>query len=429
MLRRHLSLPFALAVVALTLATTRAAAQTPPPPAPDPTAPFFDDNVLQEIRLAINTRDWNTLKSNYLGNDYYPCDFKWGSITVHNVGIRSRGTGSRSGVKPGLRVDFDRYTTAQKFLGMKSFVLRNNIQDYSNMHERISMLLFRRMGLVPPREAHTKLYINNVYEGLYTIVESIDKDFLAKTYAENDGYLYKFDANPDDPPYYFTYRGPEGSLYVPHPFKPETHEDDPHPQPIADMIRTVAEASEAVFRSQIAQFLDLTKVIKHVAIEVCLGDNDGFAGNYGMNNFYLYRFQNLNLHTLIPWDKSEAFRDGPAYPILHNLNDVPDQNRNRLIVRALLFDDLRNLYYDTMLACAASLSELSVTVPPTVPADTRGWMEREVDREYAQIMDAAFADPQKSYTNDQFNAAVEELRVFARERSAFVVSQVQAYRP
>jgi hypothetical protein len=214
-----------------------------------------------------------------------------------------------------------------------------------------------------------------------------------------------------------------------HPFKPETHETDPHPQPIVDIIRPVAEASEAVFRSQIAQYLDLAQVIRHVAVEVFLGDNDGFVGNYGTNNFYLYRFQNQNLHTLIPWDKSEAFRDGPTYPILHNVNDVPEQNRNRLIARALLYEDLRNVYFDTMLACAASLSELTVTEAPTVPADTRGWMEREVEREYAQIKDAAYADAEKAYTNDQFDTEVEALRTFARGRSAFVISQVHGYRP
>ena len=38
-----------------------------------------------------------------------PADVTWNGITVHNVGIRSRGLGSRSSTKPGLRVDFDRY--------------------------------------------------------------------------------------------------------------------------------------------------------------------------------------------------------------------------------------------------------------------------------------------------------------------------------
>src|SRR5262245_61082015 len=46
--------------------------------APDPSDPFFDDTVLHEIRLAINSKDWETLKANYLANDYYPCDFRWG---------------------------------------------------------------------------------------------------------------------------------------------------------------------------------------------------------------------------------------------------------------------------------------------------------------------------------------------------------------
>ena len=80
-------------------------------------------------------------------------------------------------------------------------------------------------------------------------------------------------------------------MYVPLPFKPETNESDPQPQPIVDMIRTVAEASDAVFRSQIAQFLDLAKFVRHIAIEVFLGDGDGFVGNWGMNNFYFYRLE------------------------------------------------------------------------------------------------------------------------------------------
>src|SRR5262249_23580010 len=158
------------------------------------------------------------------------CDFKWNNQTVRNIGIRSRGTGSRNGTKPGLRVDFDRYTSSQTFLGLKSFILRNQTQDPSNMHERIAMLLFQRMGVKTSREAFTRLYINNVYSGLYSIVESVDKVFLKNSFGENDGYLYKYDYNTDDKPYYFEDRGSNPDLYVPHPFKPETHESDPRPQ-------------------------------------------------------------------------------------------------------------------------------------------------------------------------------------------------------
>src|SRR5437764_77365 len=132
----------------ITQSVTRSTIAIVPRAAADPSlnAVFFNDTVLQEVRLDINAKDWQSLKDNYLSNAYYPCDFHWNSQVVRNIGIRSRGTASRSDVKPGLRVDFNRYASDQTFLGLTSFVLRNNTTDRTGMHERISMLMFERMG-------------------------------------------------------------------------------------------------------------------------------------------------------------------------------------------------------------------------------------------------------------------------------------------
>ena len=121
---------------------------------------LFDDSVLHDITLNISTLDWQMLKVHYLENTYYPADFRWRTNVVRNIGIKSRGSGSRSGTKPGLKIDFAKYTTDQTFLGMKSIVLRNNTQDPSGMRERLSMLLFRRMGLQASRGANARLFIN-----------------------------------------------------------------------------------------------------------------------------------------------------------------------------------------------------------------------------------------------------------------------------
>ena len=59
------------------------------------------------------------------------------------------------------------------------------------MNERLSMLLFSRLGLPASREAFTTLFVNNEYVGLCTIVESIDKSFLRRSYGEDEGYLYE----------------------------------------------------------------------------------------------------------------------------------------------------------------------------------------------------------------------------------------------
>jgi spore coat protein CotH len=421
-MRRHgVFVTFASVAFALQLVwPARASAQ----PA-DEAAPLFDDTVVHDIRLAINSRDWQTLREQYLFDGYYPTDLKWQNVIVRNAGIRSRGNGSRSGIKPGLRIDFDRYTTNQKFLGLKSFVLRNNTQDPSNLHERVSMLFFRRVGLLAPREAHARLFVNDEYAGMYTIVESVDRSFLGKAFGDDTGYLYDYTYPATDLPYYFEYRGADPSLYVPKPFKPETHESDPRPEVIERMIWTINNTSEAVFRSAIAEFLDLGKFIRHVAAEVFLGDSDGFIGNWGMNNFYIHRLATNNVFTFIAWDKSHAFSGLGDYPIFHNITDVPEAQRNRLFGRVLAYPDLRNQFLDTLIEFAASASEIP---PDAAPDDPSGWLEREIDREYRQISEGVRADTQKPYTNEEFDESVRQMKLFARERGRSIRDQVAASR-
>src|SRR5688500_7675427 len=135
---------------------------------------LFSRTDLQRVDLWVHSSDWAKLKAEFQTNTYYPADLTWNGITVRNVGIRSRGRGSRSGNKPGLRVDFDRYTTAQRFLGLKSLVLVNVTQDASGIHESVAMAFYARLGIPASREIHTRLYVNNEYAGLYVLVASVD---------------------------------------------------------------------------------------------------------------------------------------------------------------------------------------------------------------------------------------------------------------
>jgi hypothetical protein len=199
---------------------------------------------------------------------------------------------------------------------------------------------------------------------------------------------------------------------VPHPSKPETHESDPHPEPIAEMLRIVNEASDGSFRTAIAPYVDLNAFIKHVAIEMFLNESDGVLGDYGTTNFYLYRPPDSTLHVYIPWDKSETMHDR-ALSIFHNIDDVPEPTQNRLMTRAWQYGDLRNLYLDVLDAAADSAAQ-------PADGDGRGWIEREVEREFAQIRDAVLADPKKPFTNDEFLQSVDDLRKFAQDRPTFV---------
>lgn len=384
-------------------------------------ADLFDDSQLHTINLTIHPLDWEELRENFLLNTYYASTFEWRGHTLENIGIRSRGTGSRSNGKPGLRVDFNRFAESQEFLGLKSLILRNNIQDASGLNERIAMKLFARLGLPAPREAHARLYVNGEYAGLYTIVEAVDKTFLAAHFGQDDGYLYEYDYDVDDQPYRFEFRGSDPALYSPKPFKPVTHERDPEPGPLAAMIRAITETPKPGFAAVLSQHLDLERFVMQAAIESFVGETDGVLGRRGMNNFYLYRFSGTSLSTVIPWDKSEAFKGRVDDSIWRDVDDVPSWLQNLLMTRLMLVPELRAVYLDTLLRCADAASEPVATVTDEgEPGPAIGWLESEVRGAYAQIRDAAIEDPWTPFPDWEFELGINALIDFARERSDYV---------
>jgi spore coat protein H len=271
------------------------------------------------------------------------------------------------------------------------------------------------MGEPSPRETHAKMFVNDEYVGLFTLVESVDKDFLKRNLNEDGGDLYKYDYPADGTPFYFEDRGSNPSTYVPLPFKPETNETNPRSEYIAQWVQAVNQSSAASFLSAVGEFIDIGTFVRHVAVEVFIGDYDGFIGNYGINNFYLYRFNNQKRFQFIPWDKSEAFKAGPDSSIFHNLTDVPEGQRNRLMTRLLSYPEYYTAYLDTLVEIGRSVSDGS-------------WFENEIQKEYSQVRDAVRADTQKPYSNDDFENAIVGLRNFARNRTAQVNAQVAAAR-
>ena len=127
---------------------------------------LFNETAVQTLQITIHSRDWESLRVNFTSNDFYPADVTWNGMRVRNVGVRSRGLGSRSGVKPGLEVNFAHYSSRGQFLGMRALVLDNLTTDPSMIRERVAMAFLRRFGVPAPREVHAQLYVNGQYRAL-----------------------------------------------------------------------------------------------------------------------------------------------------------------------------------------------------------------------------------------------------------------------
>lgn len=366
---------------------------------------LFASQDLQRLDLWLNSADWAKLGADFQSNTYYPADVILNSVTARNVGIRSRGRGSRSGSKPGLRVDFDRYATGQTFLGLKSFVLDNLTQDPSGIHESVAMAFNARLGIPAPREIHARLYVNNVYSGLYTIIEAVDKDLLARVFGsigddvQNDGYLYEFKYQDD---WRFSNLGSDLEPYKIR-FEATTHEsasDETKYRPIETLVRLVNDTPADRVKETIGGLLDIPAFLRFLAAQIFLGDTDGFLGNFGINNLYLYRLENRDIHTLIAWDADNTFW-GPDFPI-----DVAFA-RNKLVDKLMSVPEYSALF-------AAELARA------TELAEADGWLDTEIIRQVQRINTAMTEDPLKPHTQASFEGSTGAMLNFARARITYV---------
>ena len=100
--------------------------------------PMFNQAVLHETRIVMDPADWKALRDNFFTNQYYAANISIDGKVVEQVGIRSRGSGSRNETKPGLKVDFNKYIKTQEFHDYKTLVLDNLTQDPALMRERLA---------------------------------------------------------------------------------------------------------------------------------------------------------------------------------------------------------------------------------------------------------------------------------------------------
>ena len=201
------------------------------------------------------------------------------------------------------------------------------------MHERLAMAMFARLGQAAPRESYCRLFINNEYQGLYAIVESVDNSFLARTLGEDTGYLFSYQHRG---PFYGEYLGDELDPYK-LLFEPQNHEreaDSALYDPIRVLFREVNQPEDAVWRDRVDQTIDLAQFVTQAAIESFLAEEDGLIGVNGMNNFYLYRLSGTNRHRFIPWDKDSSFLL-LGFPILTRME------QNVVLQKAMGYADLR----------------------------------------------------------------------------------------
>jgi spore coat protein H len=294
---------------------------------------FLTPTALHSIHLHVSKADWRRMEppSGLLGRMWQPqvkeedlrhsqfgFEFAWvtGSFEyglakdkerwtrLPQVGMRFKGNSSyamaQEVLKRPLKVDFDRVVKGQSFAGLTQINLHNNAFDPSHMREALSYWVFQEAGAPASRTAYALVYVtvDGVHDrklaGLYTVVEEVDKTFLASRFGTGKGLLLKPEAAFD-----LAHLGEEFSKYE-KVYRPKTGETPETAKALIEFTRLIHKADDATFEREIEKRLDVDAFLRFVACNAVLSNMDSFLSTG--HNFYMYVHPETLKVYFMPWD-------------------------------------------------------------------------------------------------------------------------------
>lgn len=294
----------------------------------DEAAYVFDGTQLRTYNLIVSPADLALIDKSPTAEQYVPATMEFEGQTYGPYRMRYKGRGGafeppctltgplvatpKAG-KCSIKVDFDIDDNDTSFFGLKKLNFHAMGHDASMLRERLAYGLFREMDIAAPRTAHARLLINGKLEGLFVLVEQIDRRFTRARFGDGGkGNLYK-----EVWPSYTDASVYEAAL--------ETNKSQPNVQGMLDFHAAV-DASVDSF----AQRIDRDYMLRYIAVDRVTENDDGMfhlfcnagaqgnnPGPFGNHNYYWYEARDSSRFWLVPWDLDlvfEARPDDQVYP-------------------------------------------------------------------------------------------------------------------
>ncbi len=270
---------------------------------------LYDDTEVDTIKITIDPADLQWIYNNVQSDSMHYCTIhyknKWFDEFVDSVGFRLRGNTSRDAVKKSFKISFNSFVHGRKFHGVEKLNLNGEHNDPSIIRSKLCWDLYSEIGETASRASHVAVFINGTYYGLYISVEHIDEEFLARSYSDDSGNLWKC-LYPAD----LNYRGPNPEDYFPfagdnRPYELKTNKDEYDFTQLARLISILNQTPDNTFADSLESILDLPSVIKYFAMNILVGSWDDYRSL--MNNYYLYFEPSKGVFHLIPYDYDNTF--------------------------------------------------------------------------------------------------------------------------
>jgi PKD repeat protein len=298
---------------------------------------LFDISVMHEVRIEFDEPDfWNILLQNFEGTvdggvakelkmqsknikefyqqiskvipsanedkvPYLDAKISIDGVDINTVGVRFKGFSSywaSPQFKKSMKIDLNAFVDTANYFGIKKFNLNNGVADPSLQRDAICYELMRKAGVAAPRTSYAKLYLNNVYWGLFLIVEQVDKTFLEDNFASDKGDLYKNIGWTN-----LEYKSDNFEDYY-ESIALKTNEETSNGSDYVNLVKTIDRFSGQQFFDSIQKQIYIDYYLKVLSIDIITKNWDSYI-QHG-RNFYLYHEPVSNLIYWIPWDYNLA---------------------------------------------------------------------------------------------------------------------------
>ena len=191
--------------------------------------------------------------------------------------------------KPSFKIDFGQFSGDQRFHGYKHMTLNNMVQDGSMLAEHGAYALYAAQGLPAPRHAYARLTVNDQPFGLYSVVETLDENFVDRAFEGPDGPLY------------------EGNTDLIAGYEPlfDVSVADTDGAELVGLIAALDGATPETFLATLEVWFDTDQLFDAWAIELVTGNPDGYVTR--TNNYALYWDPEASRFTMVPWGADLTF--------------------------------------------------------------------------------------------------------------------------
>jgi len=341
---------------------------------------------LRTLFLRFDGDDWEQELEAFRGTDVeVPASLEVDGRTLRHVGVRFRGNTSymmvRSGRKRPLNLTLGMVHRRQRLDGYRTLNLLNAHEDPTLMRTVLFLEAARRY-IPAPRANFVRLVINGESWGIYTNVQQFDKTFGRDFHGTRKGARWKVPGSPG---------GRGGLKYLGDDLEPYRRiyqlKSKENPKAWVSLIllcKTLSETPIERLETALAPMLDVDGVLRFLALDNALVNNDGFwarASDYG-----LYLDVHGRFH-VVPLDVNETFAASGFGPPGGRGRRLPDPGA--LLARPFMMGADRDGDGKLNREEFTSLADLWFThaaVDPTAPITRRpfvkgltAWIDRGAD--------------------------------------------------